>query len=144
MTNEELMDIRSRLNLERKAGGADKRWDLNICEGMVREEIAYRIMNGCLSVEVKSDYLVDNSGNIAIEYSCNGKPSGIAATKAEYWWIFLSGKYYYDEVSIVIKTDRLKTIARYWYNMGSVVNGGDNNKAKMVLIPKQELLDLGR
>ena len=144
MDNAELMDIRGRLNEVRKSGGADKRWDINIAEGQVREEIARRIVNGMLSIEVKSDYIVSQTGNIAIEYECNGSPSGIATTKAEYWWIFFSGKYYYDEVSVVISTERLKVLARYWYGLGSVKHGGDGNKSMMVLIPKNELLDLSR
>ena len=144
MDNSELMDIRRRLNEVRKSGGADKRWDVNIAEGQVREEIARRIVNGMLSIEVKSDYIVNQTGNIAIEYECNGSPSGIAATKAEYWWIFFSGKYYYDEVSVVISTERLKALARHWYGLGSVKPGGDGNKSMMVLIPKNELLDLSR
>ena len=143
MNNDELMDIRQRLNAVRQSGGAEKKWDINICEGLVREELASRIVEGRLSIEVKSDYIVEQSGNLAIEYECNGKPSGIAATQARYWWIFFSGRYYHDEVSIVISTERLKAIARRWYEKGSIREGGDGNKSKMVVFPKEEVLDLG-
>lgn len=144
MSNEELMDIRRRLNEMRGHDKADKRWDLNLCEGVVREEIAKRMADGRLTLEIKSDYIVQQSGNVAIEYECRGKPSGISTTKAAYWWIFFSGKWYFDEVSIIIETERLRGLARHYYKEGCTADGGDDNAAKMVLIPKEALLDLGR
>ena len=35
--------------------------------------------------EVKSELNCFKYGNILVEYSCNGKPSGIAGTTANYW-----------------------------------------------------------
>lgn len=39
--------------------------------------------------EVKSDRFAWRTGQIAIEYECSGKPSGIAATRAHYWAHFV-------------------------------------------------------
>ena len=36
-------------------------------------------------VEIKEDKLVGRYGNIAIEYTSRGKPSGISSTEADYW-----------------------------------------------------------
>ena len=38
--------------------------------------------------EVKRDRYMDKTGNICIEYESNGKLSGIAITKADYWLYF--------------------------------------------------------
>ena len=140
--NGELKTIERRLRQLRQTDGIEKRWDLNICEGLVREELANRLVDGRLSVEVKSDYVVQQSGNVAIEYRYRGQPSGIAATKAEYWWIFFSGKFYFDEVSVVIKTERLRALARHHYERGHISIGGDDNASEMVLVPKEDLLGL--
>ena len=37
-------------------------------------------MNDGDLIEAKRDFIVSNTGNVAIEYECKGKPSGIAKT----------------------------------------------------------------
>ncbi len=152
LTNEELSFIQKRLSDERKAtGNADMRWDINLSEGLVGEEIASRVLQGRLTVEVKSDFLVHQYGNVAIEYEYKGRPSGIAASKAAYYMVWFAGKYYYNELAVLIETDRLKALAREYYSRHSngathpggqpfVVSGGNRGNATFVLIPKHELL----
>ena len=36
-------------------------------------------------VEVKEDFYCKKSGNVALEVECRGKPSGLAASLADYW-----------------------------------------------------------
>lgn len=38
-----------------------------------------------VSIEVKRDRMAFDTGNIFLEVSCNGKPSGIMSTEASYW-----------------------------------------------------------
>ena len=80
--------------------------------------------------------------NIAIEISNNGKPSGISTTEADYWIHVLSldGKL---EGMLIFDVDSLKSkIKRFVKNKKArIVNGGDYNKTKMVLLPIKYLFD---
>ena len=60
-----------------------KKFDIDLAYGEVRENmIADMLQNK--KIEVKSERDVwQRTGNIAIEYECYGKPSGINATRAE-------------------------------------------------------------
>lgn len=91
-------------------------------------------------IEVKRDFKVSDTGNIAIEYECRGKPSGIAKTKAIWWAILLNGKKYNGEFIALIKTERLRSIARKHIGTKRDVLGGDNKNARMILLPVKELL----
>jgi len=148
LSNAELKWIQQRLRKVRRLDdNAESRWDLNLAEGMVREELARRLLLGRgarLSVEVKSDFIVDQSGNVAIEYRHENRPSGIAVSRSLYWWIFFSGKWYQDEVSVVILTERLKSLARYYYQQERIMKGGQRQTTEFVLLPKLELLEIGR
>jgi len=89
-------------------------------------------------IEVKSERgMWMTTGNIAIEYESYGKPSGIEATEADYWFHNLCVK---DDVfaTLVFKTDNLKKIIK---NLDYVktVKGGDNYASKMYLLNLQKL-----
>ena len=97
-------------------------------------------MNDGDLIEAKRDFIVSNTGNVAIEYECRGKPSGIAKTKAAWWAILLNGNKYNGEVIVLIRTERLKEIARKYRDTERDVSGGDDGKAKMILLPVEELM----
>ena len=63
-----------------------KKFDIDLAYGEVREQqIADMLTNK--KIEVKSERDVwQRTGNIAIEYECYGKPSGINATESDYWF----------------------------------------------------------
>ncbi len=152
LSNEELAFIQKRLRDERKStGNADQRWDLNIAEGLVGEEIAKRMCEGNLTVEVKSDFLVHQHGNVAIEYKYRGRPSGISVSNAKWYWLWFAGRYYRNELSVVVATERLRPLAREYLlrhrngaklpsGQSGVVRGGNNGDSELILLPKQELL----
>lgn len=94
-------------------------------------DFIYRTKEGeILTAEVKVDYMFEKTGNVAIEYKCNGKPSGVTASRADYWWYKLGDEYYPVELPVL----RMKLIQgdyrRTW--------GGDNNLACMYLVPIKE------
>ena len=91
-------------------------------------------------IEVKRDSWVGRTGNIAIEYTSRGKPSGIAVTEADYWIIIFS-KEYKDKLMLVIETKRLKEVARRYGRLGYRKDMGDNNSSQSVLIPIKELFN---
>jgi hypothetical protein len=85
-----------------------------------------------MGVEVKSDAQYKKTGNFYVEYECNDKPSGIATTKAKYYYIYLDKLY-------ILKTEDLKDKCRKYLNTKKDKKGGDNMASKGIIIPINEL-----
>jgi hypothetical protein len=114
-----------------------KKFDLDLEYGKVREQVVADMLQG-KKIEVKSERDVwQNTGNIAIEYESYGKPSGIAATEADYWFHNLCIG---DDIfaTLVFDTDSLRRIIDNLDYKRSV-SGGDNNASKMYLLNLQKL-----
>jgi hypothetical protein len=89
-------------------------------------------------IEVKSERdRWQTTGNIAIEYQSYGKPSGIEATEADYWFHNLCIG---DDIfaTLVFDTAVLKKIIDKLDNVKSV-SGGDNNASRMYLLNLKKL-----
>ena len=78
--------------------------------------------------EIKHDKKADETGNVWIEYMCNGEPSGIYTSTADYIVYKLGDKFYY--------ADRVKFIIELSKTLKSDVIGGDNDKSQMWLVKK--------
>ena len=66
-----------------------KKFDLDLQYGEVREKaVADMLQNKKIEVKSERD-MWQRTGNIAIEYECYGKPSGINATESDYWFHIL-------------------------------------------------------
>jgi hypothetical protein len=117
-----------------------KKFDIDLAYGKVREDMIKEMLQD-KKIEVKSERDVwKRTGNIAIEYECYGKPSGINATEADYWFHNLCvGEDVY--ATLVFKTENLKKIIDSLERKVSV-NGGDHNASRMYLISLQKLFDL--
>lgn len=94
-------------------------------------------------IEVKKDDWAVRSGNIAIEFECRGKPSGILVTQADFW-CHVVGHYFV----LVFPVDFLKKVysqlskdAKYVKEMGDR-NSSGQPVAKALLIPWKELLTM--
>jgi hypothetical protein len=114
-----------------------KKFDIDLKYGTIREEkIADMLTNKKIEVKSEKD-IWQKSGNICIEYESWGKPSGIKATEADYWFHNLCiGN---DEYcTLVFKTDTLKKIVND-LDTFKTVSGGDNNASRMFLINLQKL-----
>jgi hypothetical protein len=114
-----------------------KKFDLDLEYGKVREQAVADMLQG-KKIEVKSERDVwQNTGNIAIEYESYGKPSGIAATEADYWFHNLCIG---DDIfaTLVFDTDSLRRIIDNLDYKRSV-SGGDQNASKMYLLNLQKL-----
>jgi uncharacterized protein (DUF3820 family) len=85
------------------------------------------------TIEVKSDRQASQTGNLAIEYECNGKPSGINKTTADYWIYFIV--YPDREECYKIKTTTLRKITEKCKQ----VSGGDGNRSRLYLVSKTKL-----
>ena len=117
-----------------------KKFDLDLKYGQVREKIVANMLQD-KKIEVKSERgMWLQTGNIAIEYECYGKPSGINATDSDYWFHNLCVG---DEVfaTLVFETKMLKKIINASINENQVrsVSGGDHNASRMYLMNIQNL-----
>ena len=114
-----------------------KKFDLDLEYGQIREDKVADIFSKA-KIEVKSERdLWQQTGNIAIEYECWSKPSGIRATESDYWFHNLCiGDNEY--CTLVFKTDVLKKIVDK-LDYFRTVSGGDNNASRMYLVNLQKL-----
>jgi hypothetical protein len=126
------------LKKAREGGKADNRFDINLAEGEIAEAALRNLFTGGVTIEVKRDFRVSETGNVAIEEANRGKPSGITTTQADVWALVLDGPEYEGEVTILIKTERLRCIVK---DVKKYVRGGDNgHRSKMRLLPLDWLL----
>ena len=79
-------------------------------------------------IEVKSDRQASITGNMAIEYECNKKPSGLTSTQADYWIYFVVHKDTHD--CYKIPTNELKDLVKNCRK----VSGGDGYRSRMYLL----------
>ena len=81
-------------------------------------------------VEVKSEKLASRTGNIAIEYFCRGKPSGIATTQAHYYYCYViyNDRYRLFKIPVV---DLKEMIKNKLFVRDCI--GGDDMASKMFL-----------
>ena len=85
------------------------------------------------------------NGNMCIEVSCYGKPSGIfhpshKKNNTKLWIHNFCEEGNEDYIgSVVFKFDYVKNLAENYKNKS--VMGGDNNMAKLVLVPINEIFD---
>lgn len=119
--------------------GANNKFDLDLKDGMIAEKQLLNLLGTC-KIEVKNDFFIDKTGNIAVEYECWGKPSGISVTESDWYAIFLANTD--SEVCVMIKTNALKELSRTFYTKGALKEGGDQNMSKFILIPWIEIIKL--
>ena len=118
---------------------SDYKFDLDFQDGLIAEGQLLRLFANC-KVEVKNDYFIDKTGNIAIECKCWGKPSGISTTEADWFAIGLGNTD--AEIFVFIKVTALKELVKTFYNLNGYKHGGDQNASRFVLIPWQEIINL--
>lgn len=97
-------------------------------------------------VEVKEDFLCKNTGNIAVEVECRGKPSGLAVTEAD-WWVYRI--HTEDDVLNVLVDPEMLTHAIASDSMErepkirEVVGGDTGSRTKLYLFKLEDFLKLG-
>ena len=114
-----------------------KKFDIDLEYGQVREKLVADMLQD-KKIEVKSERdKWQKTGNIAIEYDCYGKPSGISVTEADYWFHNLCIG---DDTfcTLVFKVDNLKKLINKLDYKRSV-SGGDHNASRMYLLKLDKL-----
>jgi hypothetical protein len=114
----------------------NNKFDIDLKYGQERENRIEKILKeGKLEVKTERDWWF-KTGNIAIEIECNGKPSGIMVTKADYWvHILANGDK--DYCRLIFDTKTIKKLTKKY--IGTLKNGGDGWRSKFVLIPLSEI-----
>ena len=120
----------------------DRKFDLQLSHAHARES-AFAAMfglDGC-KIELKSEsWLWERTGNICIEFEFNGRPSGIAATEADWWVHELLDKNYRVVSYRVMEVARLKALCRRKFGEGHWrENAGDGGRSKVVLLSLRSL-----
>ena len=86
-------------------------------------DIKAKINGSSKTFEVKEDFMCVDTGNVAVEYSCRGKPSGISTTEAEFYIYKLETKAKGIHYIVHKVSDLKKMIVDQKYFR--FVNGGD-------------------
>lgn len=137
LTKAEQKTVSKLLKKARQGNVADKRFDIQLAEGEIAEEELRQLFTGGVTIEVKRDFMVSDTGNVVIEEAYRGKPSGIETTEADVWAIVLDGPEYEGEVKILISTKRLRCLVK---EVKKYVCGGDIKRSKMRLVPVEWLI----
>ena len=117
----------------------DKRFDLDLQYGQVFEQkVADMLQNSTIEVKTEREKW-KSTGNIVIEFESRGKPSGIAATEADYWFHNLALG---DDIvmTLVFPTKVLKNYIVQ--SVPRIVSGGDNNTSRLYLLNLQSLVKM--
>lgn len=118
-------------------GHKEKNFDIDLRYGNNGEELVLSLLNGGQKIEVKTDRMSHKTGNIAVEFRCRGKLSGIATSEADYWAFVLND----GKLTLFIKTESLRDIARLYYEKGYVKQGGDDYASELIILPLKLLID---
>jgi len=115
----------------------DRKFDLQLDAALLRERELARIFGDRnVKIELKSEtWQWEQTGNICIEYQCDGKPSGISTTEADFWVHELRR----DDQTLcylMFPIERLKELARLAYKDGHHrKGGGDGGRFSTVILP---------
>ncbi len=117
----------------------DNKFDLQLSQALLCERRLAEIFANAKfeTIELKSEsYLWERTGNICIEYEQNGKPSGIAVTKADLWVheLLRDGK---TLGYLMIPVDRLKELCK---RARRHTHAGDGGRFGVYLIPLRDIL----
>ena len=119
---------------------AEKKFDIDLAKGLAMEDTFKEFLEG-KKVEVKSErHIWEITGNHFLEYESYGKPSGIAATEADYWVLMLVKEIEGIDIPVmtyIIPIDVMKDLGRKYLHTKTM--GGDDNMSWGVLVPIEEI-----
>ena len=116
---------------------ANKKFDIDLKYGQIREDmVSSMFKDKKIEIKTERDWWF-KTGNIALEYECNGKPSGINATTSDYW-IQILAKGDVNHCMLIFEVDKLKKIVgEYKQKYTRMV--GDRYASKCGILPISEL-----
>jgi hypothetical protein len=119
----------------------DRKFDLQLEASLIRERgLAAMLGDETQRIELKTEtWQWEYTGNLAIEFRCDGRPSGIAATPAT-WWVHELRRKDQTLVWLWFSVERLKELGREAFKRGDWRRGGDGRRFDVVLIRLRDLL----
>lgn len=99
-------------------------------------DIVFYKNEGRYTVEVKADRRARDTGNLAIEYECYGKVSGISTTTSDYWLHFAIDNKQGKHMVYKIPTNDLRKIVKEGYRSIQLNN---STRARMWLVPTERV-----
>lgn len=115
----------------------DKKFDIDLKYGNLKEQQVADMLQSS-KIEVKTERgMWKRTGNIAIEFRSYGKPSGIDATEADYWFHVLADG---DDIDAVLMFEVKKLRAIVAKGKWKTIRGGDNYGSEMYLVPLSKLM----
>jgi hypothetical protein len=125
------------------AFNTDRKFDLQLSDALINERRLGEIFAAkrIEKIELKSEtWQWEQTGNICIEFGCNGNPSGLYTTEADYWVHELKrdGE---TLVYLMFTVERLKKLAEAAIAAGRWrKNVGDGGRFDVALIRLSELI----
>ena len=113
------------------------KFDIDLEYGTIKEDKIADMLTD-KKIEVKSERgMWMKTGNICIEYESYGKPSGITATEADYWFHNLCIE---DNIfcTLIFEVKKLKQLIDK-LDFKKSVSGGDHNASRLWLVNIQKL-----
>jgi len=100
-----------------------------------------------ITIEVKEDFSCQRTGNVGVEFSCRGKPSGIEVSQADLY-LYKVHEPSGDKRLYVIETAKLKQMIKDELYF-RIVNGGDVGSNSMnylfrLMVIKENFMYLGK
>ena len=124
-------------------GQKNSDFDLDLKYGQIYEEGLKVLLESKGKIEVKTerDKWYD-TGNMAIEIKCNGRKSGLAVTKAD-WWVHIFSKDGQVKGMLCLPVRELKNICNGMQRSNRLrkVMGGDGDRSELLLLPIKEVAD---
>ena len=124
-------------------GQKNSDFDLDLKYGQIYEEGLKVLLESKGKIEVKTerDKWYD-TGNMAIEIKCNGRKSGLAVTKAD-WWFHIFSKDGQVKGMLCLPVRELKNICNGMQRSNRLrkVMGGDGDRSELLLFPIKEVAD---
>ena len=110
-----------------------------LAEHNIRELLTAAAKTGSIKFEVKSDFIVSDTGRLFFEYQSRGQPSGLSITEAE--WLVYCSRDCGMNVALFLRTGYLKPrLARLLVEgKARKVEGGDSDTSRGVLMDIHEL-----
>lgn len=108
----------------------DFKYDLKV--GQVKEKELGEVFKS-KKIEVKYDLKALNTGNVYVEYSSRGKPSGISTSEADYYCFCFGDTFH------LISLSKLRRRCRIYIDTNRDRLGGDSNTSKGILLPLKDL-----
>lgn len=106
--------------------------------GLFGENMVGSLLQADLSrIEVKTDFMAHETGNLYIEFMNGSKLSGLSTTKSDFYCFLIPQ----NNVMVMMPTEKLKEVAKRYYKATKKrKNGGDGKRAKGIALPFGEII----